>query len=554
MMYKRRRLTAVLTLVLSLGLLSACGSGNKSESSAPAPAGSQQTSQAAPAKPEFDPEGTVTLVTNADPTFNPWHPNAFVESNVINEIIFPGLTRWNADMKAEPYLAKSWTVSEDGLTWTFNLQENVKWHDGQPFTANDVAFTFNEIVLKKEVGANHASDFQAVQEVVVKDQHTVEFKMKQPSASLPSYLTYYTGIIPEHIFKGVAKPFELNSFNKEKPIGTGPFKVEKFVPGSYVQLVANPDYFEGKPKLKSIIFKVVPDNNAQLAQILAGDIQMLSIEDPAVVDKLKGQPNLDIVTVTQNVYYFVALNQENPFFTDKKVRQALQLAIDRKAMIQNLTKGFGEVATGPIPPLQKTFHNSSVERWDYNPEKAKQLLKEAGWTPGPDGILVKDGKKFSFKMETGQIRQLVPATLLVQQYWKAIGVDAQPDVTDWNTYIQNVIVKRQYNASLAWWSTPADPDVWPYYASSQAGKGFNIPGYKSATIDKLLDDGRTARTEADRVKVYNELQKVLADELPYLYLWYPQGIVALNKQVQGTGEGNYAVRALYTHKWFVPAK
>ncbi|ADU50800.1 extracellular solute-binding protein family 5 [Thermaerobacter marianensis DSM 12885] len=541
---------AAALLVALATLLAACGGPAGSGGAGTGAGGTGGTGAGGSSGGEaaYDPEATVTLVTPADPTFNPWHPNAYAESNVINEMIFPGLTRWDEKMRPVPHLATEWSVSDDGLVWTFKLRE-ATWSDGQPFTADDVAFTFNEIVLNPDLGANHSSEYKAVEKVVAVDPHTVEFHLKEPFASLPSYLAYYSGILPKHIFEGVKDPWSLNEFNKKNPVGTGPFMVAEYVSGSHVRLVPNPYYWGEKPKVKAVVFRIVPDVNAQIAQLLAGEVDMLAIDDPTLLDKLQNNPNLEMERVLANVYYFVALNQDDPRFQDKRVRQALSYAIDKEAMIQSLLKGYGQVATGPIPPLQADYYNGDVARYPYDPEKAKQLLAEAGWTPGPDGILQKDGKPFRIRMTAAQMRQLVPATLLVQQWWKDLGIQVDVDVLDWNSYIEKAIVNRDYEATLAWWSTPADPDVYPYYASEAAGKGNNIPNYRNPELDDLLRRGRAATSEEERTALYAEAQRLMADELPYLYLWWPENIVVHNKALK-VPPGSFAVKALYVDQWY----
>ena len=496
--------------------------------------------------------GVATFVATADPTFNPWSPNAFVESNLLNELIFPGLTRWDKNLRPSPDLATSWKVSSDGLKWTFNLRKNVKWSDGKPFTADDVAFTFNDIVLKKELGANGGSTWRdAVTKVNVVNPTTAEFILSRPWASLPTYLGYYAGILPKHKFAGVADPWKFTDFNKQNPVGTGPFKVAQVVSGASVKLVRNDNYWGGKPKLGGVTFKVIPDSNAQLAQLLSGDVDLISVGNPETVARLKSNPDLTVDLSTSNLYYFVALNQDDARFQDVRVRQALLYAIDRPAMIKSILKGYGQVATGPIAPIQKGFYNAGVVQYPYDPQKAKQLLAQAGWKPGPDGTLQKDGKPLVISMPTASYQQLVPITLLVQQYWKNIGVKADVKTMDWNSYIQQVIVKRDYQASAAWWSTPSDPDVLPYYDSSAAHVGNNIPNYQNLKLDQLLEQGRKATDPAARKRIYNEAQALMAKELPYLYLWYPQNITAYNKRLQGMRGITQAADFQYANEWFV---
>lgn len=498
------------------------------------------------------PNGTVTFVTTADPTFNPWSPTAFVESNLLNELVFPGLTRWDKNLKPVADLATAWKVSADGLKWTFTLRKGVEWSDGRPFTADDVAFTFNDIVLKKELGANGSSTWRnAVTRVNVVNPTTVDFVLSRPWASLPTYLGYYAGILPKHKFQGVSDPWKFTAFNKEAPVGTGPFKVAQVVSGASVRLVRNDNYWGGQPKLQTINFRILPDSNAQLAQLLSGDLDLISVANPETVDRIKGNTNLNLDIATSNIYYFVALNQDDPRMKDVRVRQALLYAIDRPAMIGSVLKGYGQVATGPIAPIQKEYYNASVQKYPYDPQKARQLLAQAGWKPGPNGILQKDGKPFVIDMPTAAYQQLVPITLLVQQYWKNIGVTANVKTMDWNSYIQQVIVKRDYQGSVAWWSTPADPDVLPYYDSSAANVGNNIPNYKNPKLDALLEEGRKSSVLVKRRVAYNSAQALMARELPYLYLWYPQSITASNKRLAGMRGITLAADFQYASEWYV---
>ncbi|MCL5677084.1 MAG: ABC transporter substrate-binding protein [Firmicutes bacterium] len=533
------RIAAV--LLVAAMLLSACS--KPSAGSKPA-AGDQGAGT-------YDPNGALTFVTTSDPTFNPWSPNAYQESNLINEMLFPGLTRWDKEYKPEADLATEWSTSPDGLTWTFKLREGVTWTDGQPFTADDVAFTFNNIVLDKKLGANGRSNYTAVDHVVAVDPLTVQFILKKPFAALPAYLAYYSGILPKHVFEGVTDPWKLTEFNKKNPIGTGPYKVSQYSEGAYLTLVPNDKYWGGKPKLKSITFKIVPDPNAQVAQMLAGDVDMIGLSDPAVLDRFKGNSKFDVIAQTQNIYYFIFLNQKDARFQDARVRQALLYAVDREAMIKNILKGYGTIATGPIAPIQKAYYDPEVQQYPYDPGKAKQLLADAGWTPGPDGTLQKDGKTLVINMPTAQYQQLTPITLLVQQYWQAIGVKAVIKSMDWNSWIKQVVVNRDYEGSVAWWSTPTDPDVLPYYASDAAEKGSNIPGYKNPMLDQILEQGRAAKTQAERVQIYRQAQELMAQELPYLYLWYPQILTVRSAKIGGMLEAGQSAAFAHAVDFYV---
>ena len=504
------------------------------------------------AQSDFDPDAILTLATNADPTINPWTPGAVVESNLINTLVFDQLVRYNKeDLTPAPGLAASWETAEDGLSWTFTLQDGVTWQDGEPFTADDVAFTFNDVVLIDDLAANNASSFGPVERVEVVDETTVRFVLSEPFSALPYYLAYYAGILPEHILGDVENPLSDAAFNKQTPVGTGAFRVAEFVPGSFVRLERNPDYWGGEPKLAGIVFSIVPDPNTQLAQVLAGELDMVGVSNPALLAGVENNPNLEVLEQSQNLYYFVALNQTDERFQDVRVRQALLYAIDRPAIIASVLKGYGEVATGPIAPLQQALYNPDVPNYPFDPERARELLAEAGYTPGPDGILEKDGEPLNIAMPTGQFGSLVPATLLVQGYWQDVGVQADVQVLEWNAYIEQMFVNRQYEATLAWWSTPPTPDVTPYYASAAAEAGQNIPGYQNAELDEIMAAGRSAATEAEQVEVYGQMQEFLAEELPYLYLWYPDTITVRNVRLDGMIDLNNPAAFQYAAEWYV---
>ena len=502
---------------------------------------------------DYDPAAILTFATNADPTLNPWTPGAVIESNLINTILFDQLTRYSPeDLSPVPGLAVSWEPAEDAMSWIFELREGVVWSDGEPFGAEDVAFTFNDVVLDDELGAQSATQFSQVERVEVVDPLTVRFVLDSPFSALPYYLAAFSGILPEHVLGDAENPLAVASFNKQNPVTTGPYKVGEFVPGSYVRLVPNELYWGEEPKLAGIVFRIIPDANTQVAQLLAGELDLVTRLNPSLLAGVERDPNLEILRQSQNLYYWVVLNQNDERLTDVRVRQALLMALDREAMIDAVLEGYGTVATGPIAPLLGALYNDSVATYPYDPEGARVLLAEAGWTPGPDGILQKGGQRLEVSMPTGQFGELVPATLLVQQYWADIGVEADVEVIEWNAYIQQVVVQREYEATLAWWSQPPTPDVTPYYSCEAVDTGNNIPNYCSEELDAVMAEGRRALTSEEQIAAYGEMQEFLAEELPYMYLWYPDIISVKNERLQGFPEINAATAFQFAAQWYVP--
>src|SRR5438067_198553 len=327
MLVQGRRPFAVPALAL-IGalLLSACtGAAQPGASNAP-------SAQGAPVS-----GGTVTIPIGADPTLNPWSPNAFVESLFINRAIFEGLTKPGKDLAPAPDLAESWTTAADGLSWTFKLRSGVKWSDGTAFSADDVAFTFNDVVLKPDLGAQNRASYAAVKTVTVVDPNTARFDLSRKFAALPSFLAYNAGILPKHVL--TSNPLTTTSFNKGTPVSTGPFKVEKYTSGQSVSLVRNDSYFGPKPYLDKVVFTVVPDPNTQIAQALSGDITIMILDNKAAVDRVKTANGLVVASRPLVQYYWLALNQTDQRFTDVRVRQAFVQAIDRQAIITSVERG-----------------------------------------------------------------------------------------------------------------------------------------------------------------------------------------------------------------------
>src|SRR5438128_4561480 len=517
--------------------------------------GGQTGTSAVPSAAQSGPVagGTVTIPIGADPTLNPWSPNAFVESLFINRVIFEGVTKPGKDLAPAPDLAESWTTASDGLSWTFKLRTGVKWSDGQPFSADDVAFTFNDIVLKKDLGAQNAASYAALKQVTVVDPNTVRFDLSRKFAALPSFLAYNAGILPKHVLS--ANPLTTTSFNKGTPVSTGPFKVEKYTSGQSVSLVRNESYFGPKPYLDKVVFTVVADPNTQIAQALSGDITIMILDNKAAVDRVKSASGLVVASRPLVQYYWLALNQTDPRFTDVRVRQAFVHAIDRKAIIKSVELGYGQVANSPITPALKAYFDPSLsEKYPYDPPKAKELLAAAAWTPGANGVLQKDGKPFQFTMDVGQHGMLEPVNALIQQDLKNVGVIADLNTMEWNAYIQKDVVRRDYTATVNWWTYPSDPDVFPYYHSSAAGKGFNIPGYQDPKLDDLLVQGQSASDLEQRKAVYKQLQAYTSETLPYLFLWYPQEIDVISSSLQGVPELGLRDAVQYIGEWWLAKK
>ena len=485
---------------------------------------------------------TVVIPIVDDPLFNPWHPRAYVESIFVTRTVFADLGRPDLQYSPSPYLAKSWEASEDGLEWTLALEEDAVGHDGKLFTAEDVAWTYNTM-LDPDLGSQNAKNFSSVDKVEMIDDMTVKFHLSKPQSSLPAYIGYNAGILPKRILEG-KDPWGYDKFNKQDPVGCGPYRVEKYVSGSHVSLSSHDGFFMGTPNIDKLIYKILPDPNTQVAQLLSGELSMMIVDNPAFVQRFQQAPQVVVDTSAQLNYFFFAPNLKSLYFEDKLVRKAMMYALDRQTMVDTLLFGFGTLATGPISPALKDYYTDQVEQYPFNPDKARELLAQAGWTPGNNGTLTKDGEKLQFTLTTPRVQLHVRVAEMAVEYWKKVGIDAKLEVLEFNTFLSERLLPRDFDMLGGWWVTPPTPDHSPYYHSSGAEKGNNVPMYDNPEVDKLLEEGQTTSEIEERISIYKEFQEIVADELPYLYLWYPQEIRARRKELQMP---DIAVRASLQH-------
>lgn len=522
----RRRWLQNAALVTAGGLLAACAPtppqapAKPAEAPKPAaPAATTAPAAAAPAvaaKPAAPSGGNWAMPISGEPVFNPVVA-AGAESNHVNAVMFNQLLRLDKEtLRPSPDLAEKWEASPDGKTWTFTLRKDVKWHDGKPFTADDVKFTFDSI-LNPSTNTRLRGDLSTISEVTVVDPSTVKFQLKSSFAPLPVFLAYTCGIVPKHLLEGK----DINTaadFNKKSPVGTGPFKLKEYVTGSHAQLVANPDYFRGKPKLDSITFKIVPDQNAILAQLNTGELAFASGTAPSVFTGL--DPNkVDVVRVDRPGWIHLSPNMKNPLFQDKKVRQAISHAINRQAISNSAGDGQLQPAGGPIPPLLKDWFNPATQPVAQDLEKAKALMAEAGWKPGADGILQKDGKPFKFTLTWGRTAGRDAFGVPAHQDLKKLGMDVTAEVGEWTAYLKR-FQERDFEMVLDGWVAPYDPDLYSYFHSSAATGGKNVSQFSSPVLDKLLEDGRAEIDPAKRKKIYDDMQAFVYDELPEIFVVY----------------------------------
>jgi peptide/nickel transport system substrate-binding protein len=459
-------------------------------------------------------------------------------SSAVEGTIFSGMTKINEKLEVIPDLAASWEVSDDGKIWVFHLRKDVRWHDGKPLTAEDVVFTYNAI-LNPKVNSVRRSDYIINGDPIkfkVLDKQTVQAILPQPFA--PFLVRSGMSIIPKHILEG--KDINTADFNRN-PVGTGPFKFKEWVTGDHVSVVRNPDYYLGKPKLAEIIFKVIPDANAQLVALEAGEIDETGIP-PKDYKRMKALEGINVFEYDALTYTYLGLNLANPKFADKRVRQALAYATNKKQLVDLIFKGLASPAYAPSAPVSWAY-SDEVAKYEYNLQKAKQLLKEAGAQDLEFSILVNQGNKEREK-----------AAVILQQQYKKAGVKVNIRVMEWSALLKITNAPKDpkdFESVIIGWSLGLDPDAFSIWHSTQYPKGFNFIGYNDPEADRLLESGRTTMDKAQRKEIYAKLWQAIAKDQPYIFLWYPKAVVGVSERVGGLSEPGPAGLFLNIEKVFV---
>lgn len=430
------------------------------------------------------------------------------------ENVFDTLVEPDENLEMQPALAESWTVSDDQLTWTFDLRDGVTFHDGSDFTADDVVYSYDRIV--DEELAN-AWKFASVTDVVAVDDQTVEITVAQPT---PNLLSNLGG------FKGMAIVSEENVTSGDiqtKPVGTGPFKVDSVVSGDSITLSANADYWGGAPALGGVTFSFISEPATALAALRSGEVDWTDVVPDQQVAELQENEDLTLETSPSSDYWYLALNENKEPWSDVRVRQAIAYAIDREAIVQATSYGTASENQLAIPEDSVWF--TEYDTYSTDLDKAKQLLDEAGFTGGTLDFLA-----------TSDYPETVTAAQIIASNLEPLGIDVQIRQPDFSTWLdeQN---SGNFDLLMMGWLGNIDPDDF-YYAQHHSTGGSNAQGYSNPQVDELLDAGRTETDEATRKDLYAQAATIIADEASYIYLYNPSVIQAWSPKVEG-----YAVRA-----------
>jgi ABC-type transport system substrate-binding protein len=459
----------------------------------------------------------------------------------------------------------------------FNLRKNVKFHDGHIFNAHDVKFTYEAIMDPKNLSPR-ISDYEPVKAVEVIDPLTVRIVYKRLYS--PAIGTWGMGILPEHLLNAEAlrkqalrlgkdpETFSMrqSAFNRH-PIGCGPFVFGEWKSDQFIVLHRFEDYWEGPPNYKKYIFRVIPDLLTQEMEFYAGTIDSYGVQ-PHQVKRLKADPRYQSFSGLSFGYTYIGYNMRRKPFDDRRVRQALSMAIDVNKIIEYVIYNQGERITGPFP-RQTDFYNNNVKPIAYDPQGALELLAEAGWKPDSEGWLEKNGRRLQFKLITNNGNDIRKAILAIaQDSWKQIGIDVRTDLLEWSVFIQERVNKLDFDALVLGWSMGIDPDLYQIWHSSQTGPNqLNFVGFKNKEADDLIIKIRQEYNHEQQVKYCHRLHEIIAQEQPYTFLYVGKWTAILDKRIvirENDESGNAVYKKItptktgsftfYFNKWIKLAK
>ena len=464
---------------------------------------------------------TLHLATSTNPSrLNPILATDSSSSEIAN-FIFNGLVKYDKDSKEIiGDLAKKFYFKDD-TTLIFELRKGVKWHDGERFTAEDVLFTYQTLISDK-ISSPYSAGFRFVKSVTVLNDYKIEVKYKK--AYFKALETWMMGILPKHILKD-EKNLMSSKFNTH-PVGTGAYKLEQLEYSKNIILAAFSEYFEGRAKIDKISFHVIADPMTRFLMLKSAQLDLGSIEPMAFERQLHKDffNKFNIYEKISLSYTYLGFNLRKKKFQDPRVREALSLAIDREELVNILFFKHAKVCTGPFLPGSAAF-NADVKAPVQNIQRAKKLLKEAGYdTQHP----------FEFEIVTSNASSIRPyAAEILQHQLKKAGVIVKLRVMEWQAFLNMVVFPHKFDTILLGWGLSPTPDPYLFWHKDSDKKGgFNLVGYNNPKVNKMIEESQSMIDREKLSKEWREMFKIITDDNPYLFLYIPNSITAVNKKIK----------------------
>lgn len=473
-----------------------------------------------------DPNTLVMIIESSPTSLDPRVGND-AQSERIGMLIFDALLQRDQHFNLQPAVATHWEIP-DPLTYVFHLRRDVRFHDGRPLTSRDVKWTFDSM-LNGSIRSIKSGTYRLIDRIDAPDEWTVVFRLKEPYATLLWNLGEGSiGIVPY----GSATDFN------QHPIGSGPFRFVRQVPDKEVVIERNPEYWNGAPKLERVRFAVVPDSTTRALELRKGSADVaINALSPDMIVTIERQRKLAIERAPGTIYGYLAFNLRDPILKDVRVRQAIAYAMDRQPLIHYLWRDQARLAASVLPP-QHWAYNNAVAHYDHDPARARQLLDQAGYKPGADGV------RFHLTMKTSTEESTRLLAAVLQQQLREAGIALDIRTFEFATFYSDVVKGAFQFYSLRWIGGNEDPDMFEaaFHSASFPPRRFNRGFYSNPRVDALIDQGRREIDQAKRKAIYGEIQRILAEDLPYVNLWYFDNILVHTTRVRNlqlSPRGNY---------------
>ena len=477
--------------------------------------------------------GTVFAPLTTDPTTLNWVRASDTPAAQIGRLVGDSLVDHGPDLRYLPRLAERWEISADQRVITFHLRPGVTWHDGTPFTASDVVFSYRWATDPGNGAARFAAYFSEVEAVEALTPLSVRVRYRTPFApALQGWEALL--LLPAHRYREAAPGTDPQ---ERSPIGTGPFRLERWRQGEEIVLTANPRYWRGRPHLDSVVLRIVPDNRTAAGALAAGELTLATLpqSDPPPAAAASPDGRIRYKRFATLAIWFIAWNGDgsNPFFADRRVRRAMTLALDREGFRRSVLHGLGQPATSTFVPGTWAYDPSLVPL-PYDPAGSARLLDEAGWTDSEgDGVRDRAGRRFEFTLTAfqgnpiaGQIAQVLQEALAHE------GVRMRIETLDWPAFVSK-LRSRRYQAQISTWLLDVDPDPYDNWHSSQIATGNNVTAYADAEVDRYCEAGRATFDLAARAAAYREVQARLHRDQPMTFLFHPEWVVGVDARLRG---------------------
>lgn len=449
---------------------------------------------------------SLTMGYTTEPEGLDPHRTAAASTFTVTNNIYDTLVGVTSDWEIVPRLAKEWTLSDNGMEITFKLRDDVKFHNGRDMTAKDVEFSFNRL---KDAESPRARDYENITGIEVVDEYTIKFTTEKLDVELLKSFAYpWTAVVPEEAVADL----------KTKPVGTGAFTLKEWVPQQHLVLQRNDNYYGDKAKLESVKLVLIPDATSMMASFQVGDLDIIPLTGDQVT-MVEGNAEYKVISEPMNAVQIMSINTDHEILSNEKVRQAMAMAINKQEVIDASMFGYGDQIGSHLPPTSPDYFdtNNVIE---YNPDKAKELLKEAGYENGFD-INMSLPKNYQLHVDAGQV---------IADQLSKIGINVNIELIEWGTWLSDVYGAKKFDTTVVGHTGRLDSFAFlsRYYSDSN-----DYISLKTGEVDELLDRAQQELDADNRKEIYKEIQEILANKLPAIYLQTPRTMLVLQKDVDG---------------------